>query len=341
MDLRSARSAGIDFFTHKATEATGTHHVHYGEALRRARDAGVPVLGAYHVVRSPRNARAEVDFFLSYLDSQTPWWRTWPHFFLQVDLEKWPYDSVPAGEGEDFADIAQALTGKLAVIYASKGQYGDSLAGTSHDLWNANYGSNPAVDFRTAYPGNDSPRWAAYSGRVPKLLQYGSNTTIGRQHGCDANAFRGTVEDLKRWISPTEGTDDDMSSERLEWWADATEFGRDQVAGGPVAGRKMWIVEAIKDTRAKVAALSDAAAAEVVRDAANAKTIDALASALRAGGGNVETAAILAGIDQAVANATGPLKTIIADLRRDLMEAEAAKAAGGTAAAEALKGERK
>jgi GH25 family lysozyme M1 (1,4-beta-N-acetylmuramidase) len=204
MDLSAAARDGILFFTHKATEATSTRHTHYGEALRRARDAGIPVLGAYHVVRSSPSPQAQADYYLSYLDSQTPWWRSWPAWFLQVDLEKWSYDSVPASVGEAFADIIEQRTGRKAVIYASRGQYGNQLSGTSHELWNANYGSNPIGHYLSVYAARDGdtgPGWAGYSGRTPVFWQYGSRTRIGSQSTCDANAFRGTLAQLRVMIN--------------------------------------------------------------------------------------------------------------------------------------------
>lgn len=204
MDLGAAARDGIVFFTHKATEATGTQHVHYGEAMRRARDAGIPVLGAYHVVRSPANAAREVDYCLSYVDSQTPWWRDWPSWFWQIDLEKWPYDAVAASEGEQFADIIEARTGRKAVIYASRGQYGNELTGTSHDLWNANYGANIEDHYASVYAargGDSGAGWVTYSGRMPVFWQYGSRTRIGTQTICDANAFRGSLAQLKALVS--------------------------------------------------------------------------------------------------------------------------------------------
>jgi len=208
MDLAAAARAGIAWFTHKATEATTVVHRRYGEALRRARDAGIPVLGAYHVVRSPRNAAQEVDHWLSYVDKQTPWWRDWPLWIWQVDLEKWPYDAVPADEGESVADLIEARTGRRAVIYASRGQYGGALTGTSHELWNADYGANTDGDFREVYTrrgGDHGPGWAAYSGRTPVFWQYGSRTTIGSQRTCDANAFRGSLDQL---VALVKGDDD-------------------------------------------------------------------------------------------------------------------------------------
>jgi len=204
MDLAAARAAGIDFFTHKATEGTSVRHTHYGEALNRARAAGIPFLGAYHVVRSGPKISDQVSYCLSYADAATPWWRDHPYWFWQVDLEKWPYDTVPAGVGEIFADAIEQRTGRRTIIYASKGQYGNELTGTSHPLWNANYGNNPTMDLRAAYAargGDTGVGWTTYSGVTPAIWQYGSQVQIGRQSTCDANAFRGTIQDFARLIS--------------------------------------------------------------------------------------------------------------------------------------------
>lgn len=203
MDIAAAHRAGIDFFTYKATESTNVKHKHYGEAMNRARNAGIPFLGAYHVVRSNTSADAQVDYLLNYVNGATPWWRDFSGWFFQVDLEKWSYDSVAAGKGEEFADILEQRSGRKAVIYASKGQYGDALRGTSHPLWNANYGNNLAKEFKSLYGsrgGDVGVGWASYSGVVPQIWQYGSNAIIGSQRTCDANAFRGTVSDFAAMI---------------------------------------------------------------------------------------------------------------------------------------------
>lgn len=241
MDLGSAYAAGIRFFTHKATESTNVKHTNFGEAMRRARDAGIPFLGAYHVVRSPRNAANEVDYFLNYVSQQFPEWRSHSGFFIQVDLEKWPYDAVPAGEGEDFADIVEVRTGKVAVIYASKGQYGNELSGTSHELWNANYPLNhTAGEFRNLYAragGDSGPGWSAYSGRTPKIWQYTSSAVIGRQNTCDANAFRGSEEDFRAMIGgETMALMDDAYFAAVAWRLDALAAGLENVQDGPQKG---------------------------------------------------------------------------------------------------------
>lgn len=198
MDLAAARSAGIDFFTHKATEGTSVRHVHYGEALTRARAAGVPFLGAYHVVRSGPPIAAQVDYHLAYVNEATPWWHDFPGWFFQCDLEKWSYDQVAPAKGVDFCTALAARTGRAVLLYAPKWAYGDTIGGSA-PLWASSYVTGSGT-FRALYPGDTSSLWSAYSGRTPVVLQYSSSATIGRQPGCDANAYRGSVADFANLI---------------------------------------------------------------------------------------------------------------------------------------------
>lgn len=188
---------GLGFVTHKATEGTSITHDKYGARLAAARDFGVPVLGTYHVVRTPGSAGAgslaqQLAFWVAYLDAHTPWWRTYPNWVMQVDAEKWPYDGVSATVVRQFAALlVQSGLPGYKVTYASRGQYGDSLSGIATDLWNADYRGGPA------YPGdgwvrasNGTPAgWAAFSGKVPAFLQYYSTPY-------DMDAFRGSLAEL-------------------------------------------------------------------------------------------------------------------------------------------------
>lgn len=202
MDVAAAARDGITFLTHKLTEGRTNRHVHAGTVLTRGRDAGIPFLGGYHVVHTA-DVPGQVAFLLAYADQEVPWWRTHPGWFWQCDAERWATDFPPASAVKAFCDQLAARTGKTVLCYASKGQYGDTLAGLGRPLWNANYGSNTAGHYLGMYPGDTSARWAAYSGQTPVMLQYGSQLTIGTQTGCDANAFRGTVAQLRALINPT------------------------------------------------------------------------------------------------------------------------------------------
>jgi Glycosyl hydrolases family 25 len=207
MNLAAAKADGMTFFTHKATEGTSTKHVHTGDALQRARAAGFEFIGAYHVVRSGPSVASQVAYFLGYLDQVAPWWRTFPGFFLQVDLELWSYDAVSAATGAAFSKALAAAQPKAVILYASRGQYGDQFAGVAGipPLWNASYGTNPVAHYPDAYPGDGSSRWNPYSGQTPVFLQYGSQCRIGTQPGCDANAYRGSVADLRALITGAGG----------------------------------------------------------------------------------------------------------------------------------------
>lgn len=189
-----SRHDGMTFMTHKATEGTTVVHDRYGPRLNEWRAAGVPVLGAYHVVRTPGSGghgslAAQLAFWLGYLDAQTPWWRSHPAFILQVDAETWTYDAVSAGNVKAFATLlVGAGVPGWKVTYASRGQYGDRLAGIATPLWNADYrgsvgGSYPGDGWTTQQ--GQAAGWAPYSGQRPALLQFASTPH-------DLDAFPGT-----------------------------------------------------------------------------------------------------------------------------------------------------
>jgi hypothetical protein len=228
--IQAAASEGIRFFTHKITEGTHVTHQQCGAKLAAARDSGIPYLGAYIVVRTSPTTAAQVDYALAALDQQVPWWRTWPGWFWQVDLEKWSYDQVAAARGPAMCAELERRGRHRALLYAPRWAYGDSIPGTD-PLWASDYGSNDTGTFRSLYPGDASTRWRAYSGRTPVVLQYGSRAIIGGQQTCDANAFRGSLADFAALINAPE--EDDMTkAEVLEVLAEF--FDAPYTAGGLV-----------------------------------------------------------------------------------------------------------
>lgn len=203
MNYRAAYDAGIRFFTYKGTEGTQFKHK-TGPAIAGAKAAGIPFYGSYVVPRTPgNNGHGTVDqqanYFLYHLDGNCPGWRTDPRFFLQVDLEHWGYDNVSPETGIAMCKALKAKTGKFVILYAPKWAYGNSIP-LGFPLWSSDYGNNPAVDFKSAYPGDSGSGWQTYSGQTPKIWQYGSRTIIGTQPGCDANAFRGSVDDFAKML---------------------------------------------------------------------------------------------------------------------------------------------
>lgn len=199
MDFVAARADGVDFVTHKACEGNGFYRDSYiGLAIARARAAQIPVYGAYFVLH-PGDPRPQADYFGGVLDEEVPGWRTDPRFIVQLDAERFDYmiRAPSPNECRAWCDYIKQVTGRVPLVYAPSWLYGDSI-GIGYPLWASNYGANPVAHYRAAYVGDTSGRWAAYSGATPAILQFGSRLTIGRQPTCDANAFRGSVDDLLR-----------------------------------------------------------------------------------------------------------------------------------------------
>lgn len=263
--------AGLSGVTHKATEGTMPHSAAEGTKLaarlNAAKAAGVPVLGSYHVLRTPGNGGAgslpqQLAYWVARLDNQVPWWRSWPHWVWQIDAEKWSYDPDLPPNVLAFAHLlaTSGLPG-WKVTYASRGQYGDSLTGIPTALWNADYRGN-GVYLGDAWVAGDKGQpegWAPYSGQTPALLQWNG--------GPDLNAFRGSVDQL---LTLTEGDPvafmDDPNAAALAYRVDALRAGAKNVQAGPYGpqtvngvttpGETVWLVAAVEDIQAKLAALA-------------------------------------------------------------------------------------
>jgi len=197
---RAARAQGIVFATAKIGEGRSYDDPLDAVNLAAFRVAGLEFIGGYYVIRST-DVAAQVANCIALADRDEPWWRTFPGWFWQVDLERWPYDSVAAPLGIEFGKQLRQQTGKIVVLYASRGQYGDGLSTWDGPLWNADYPSSRQASFRDMYPGDTYKGWSPYSGKTPAILQYASTSTIGGATTCDANAFRGSLDQLRALLT--------------------------------------------------------------------------------------------------------------------------------------------
>jgi GH25 family lysozyme M1 (1,4-beta-N-acetylmuramidase) len=205
-------SEGFSFMTHKAGgDKDDPELAAWWKAMKPHR--GEVLLGAYWVLY-PGNPVGRADAFLARLDSQCPGWRDGP-FILQVDCEIWNGDtSTKPGKADikSFCDRLKAKMPKLRpIVYASSGQYGNSLNGLGYPLWNARYPSSSAGAAATIYEhvgGDSGSGWSSYSGQVPAIWQFTSSATIAGQTTCDANAYRGTLAALTNLLAPGWEVDD-------------------------------------------------------------------------------------------------------------------------------------
>jgi hypothetical protein len=313
-DAPPAVRDGVDLYTHKLTD--GDHFfedVEFGPAVNAARGLGVPILGPYHVLHGGRSIANQADWLLARADALTPWWRRHDCWIWQADAEPFDYLTAPTIEEINaFGDAVCARAGVPAarfLAYAPAWHYGSSLTRLRYRLWHSSYGSNPVGPYRTVYPGNTSSRWNAPVD--PLLLQYGSKTTIAGQTTCDADAFRGTLDQLRTALrANSTGGNMEVDQYHLDamLYTDnrvaALAQGLDAVAGTPSApqgrGQEVWPVRTLKEILATQQTL--------VADVAAMKTALAdLAAAATAGGGGTVDTALLARLADAMKAAADSL----------------------------------
>lgn len=208
---------GIDFYTHKLTDGDHFYEdAQYKPAMEAARALGMPVLGPYHVLHGERSITNQALWFVERATKWTPWWQDWPDWIWQTDAEPFDYLTKPTvDEVNAFNDELVSVTGRPALsmnAYCPAWAYTDAeLRRLRFPWWPSNYGSNPAVPYRQAYPGDKSSRWL---GPIrARFLQYGSRTIIAGQPTSDANAYRGTLAELQAEIR-NNGGDDDMARDK-------------------------------------------------------------------------------------------------------------------------------
>lgn len=174
------------------------------------------LLGAYWVLY-PGTPATRAEEFLARLDSQCPGWRDGP-FLLQVDCEIWNGDpGTKPGKADikAFCDrLRQRVPKLMPLVYASAGQYGNGLSGLGYPLWSARYPTKMTGSASAIYQhvgGDSGPGWDAYSGQTPAIWQFTSSATIAGQTTCDANAFRGSLDDLTALVAPGWSTDVELA----------------------------------------------------------------------------------------------------------------------------------
>lgn len=250
--LGTALAEGIVFITHKAGGDRhdpelapwwlGTKHL----------DPDHYLLGTYWIPRPDLESNPEraADTWIAVLDQDCPGWRDREHI-LQMDAERWNGDDRTKPNRQYLQRLGDRLRERMPklmpVCYASRGQYGNELAGLTFPLWNAAYPYEVAEGFKSAYQraGGDSARhWAPYSGQVPALWQYTSHAVIGGQTTSDANAYRGTLTGLKALVAPGWSSDMDLTPKNLQDIRNAV-LGADidpSVSGGYTLAGALWTI---------------------------------------------------------------------------------------------------
>jgi len=335
-----ARDEGIVAVVHRLTRQGGLLDPYAGRNLATFRQAGFGLIGAYAVTYTSGGHQQDA-LTMQQADQVCPWWRTFPGWWWMEDLERWPTDAVPADLGIAIAKELEAGSGRRCSLYASHGQYGDQLRAWTGPLVNADYTGRTAGGFRSMYPGDNwrpdhgswNGGWSAYSGREPDLLQFTSSATVGGLTTCDVSAYRGTLDQLRALLTGSAAPSSTGGDVELNTQIPGSGYGTkpetldlrlaliDLTKALDPYDTSSWQNESLRNTRAILAGQ----AADEKRDAVLLATLQALT----AGGTSVDTAAVLARINEVAAEESGA----VAELHAQVVDLQARLAAAGGALA--------
>lgn len=260
-DIPTARD-GIDLYTHKLTDGNRFYEdAEYRPAMEAARALGVPILGPYHVLHGGVSVTEQADWLLARATTLTPWWKTWEYWTWQVDAEPFDYLRRPSIAEVNAFGVAVAERARCPLSsvlgYVAAWSYGTQVQQLRLPFWHANYGTNPVGPYRSVYPGNVSTRWVG-GGRRADLLQYGSNTIIAGQPTSDANAFPGSLAQLKAFLRPDAEQEEDnmlirVNEDGAVWTVDSARLWRRYIDGPEL--KQTWAGQPLKPVaRAEVEA---------------------------------------------------------------------------------------
>lgn len=220
LDWAKIHASGIDAMCTKVTEADPGGSYHYADPsgprnVANARAAGLALTGVYHCLSHGDSAciARQVDWLAKMLEQTGAAW-------AMIDVE--PFDELTSrgiapkiGDVNAFCDRWAAVTGKPLAVYLPKwywSQLGSPSLSHVKVLVSSDYGANadgtPQVIY-TSRGGDTGRGLGAYGGVTPALWQFSSNSNVpGASGQTDANAFRGTLEELAALL-----TGDDMTTE--------------------------------------------------------------------------------------------------------------------------------
>jgi len=165
LDLAQCRREGIEFVFLKSTEGSGFVDSEFSANLAEARAAGL-LVAAYHYLRSNATPAAQV-----------------------ANVQR-----VVA-----FVDRLREAGYRVPLSYIPKwywGQIGSpSLAGLP-PLWSSRYPDNIIGSLADEWADVPARNWDGYGGLDVAVLQFTSSVRIAGHQPIDANAFRGTREEL-------------------------------------------------------------------------------------------------------------------------------------------------
>lgn len=188
-DHARARREGFEFAILKATEGSSFVDNRFRRHLDAARGAGM-LVAAYHYVRGSSSAAAQAAHIGRIVPRDVP---------VILDVEA---GGGGIGLTRDLNARLNAMGYRTPLLYLPKWYWEQigrpDMRGLPH-LWYSRYASKQggyATDIYNRSAGWFAQHWAGYGGLPVEILQFSDQSTIAGNTPTDANAYRGTREQL-------------------------------------------------------------------------------------------------------------------------------------------------
>jgi GH25 family lysozyme M1 (1,4-beta-N-acetylmuramidase) len=259
LDLAQCKREGISFVILKSTEGAGYIDPAFKANLAEAKSAGLPV-AAYHYVRSDASAAVQVANVRQAVPLDVP---------VIPDVEA---NSGAIALTREVVARLEAAGYRVPLLYLPRWYWqqigSPSLAGLP-PLWSSRYPDNVVGSLASEFAKVPASYWNGYGGLEVGLLQFTSSASVAGFQPLDANAFRGSAEELAALFG---GEGDDMfetadrnaqADDGWRTWAIAqglTEIPKRGDIPQRLWGEPVHVVRAIVEIKAGLAALAKAVA---------------------------------------------------------------------------------
>jgi GH25 family lysozyme M1 (1,4-beta-N-acetylmuramidase) len=202
LDLARCRGEGIEFVFMKSSEGSSFVDSAFAANLAEARAAGL-LVGAYHYVRSNASAAAQVANVARVVPRDVP---------VIPDVEA---NSGGIALVREFVDRLRAAGYRVPFSYIPRWYWqqigSPSLAGLP-PLWSSRYPDNVVGGLLDEWADVPASYWTGYGGLDVAVLQFTSSVRIAGHEPIDANAFRGTREQLAALLGSAAEEEDPMKN---------------------------------------------------------------------------------------------------------------------------------
>lgn len=200
LDLARCKRDGISFVFIKATEGNTFVDGEFAANLAEARTAGL-LVAAYHYVRASAGAALQVAWIQRHIPKTVP---------VILDVE------ANSGGIALTRDLVARLKGagyRVPLLYLPRWYWqqigSPSLAGLP-PLWSSRYPDNVIGGIADEWADVPAHYWNGYGGLDVAVLQFTSSARVAGHAPLDANAYRGTTQQLAALLGG-EVEDDDMA----------------------------------------------------------------------------------------------------------------------------------